>query len=186
MKKYKELIAAAAPTISMAMDGPFAGTAVRFLAKQLDREDLSDGKRLQTFLPDFMTDMANIQRLKEIDSEFNLMMEKMDIDLSGLNEGAGGIAKPHNRHQLYLSLAFIFAYFVVLVGVMMAELLPGTNPGATWIVDSDGIGSWVNQTESLMDLIHVLLGVLTAGVGQVLSYWFGGRVFPHQPEQSHT
>ena len=37
---------------------------------------------------------------------------------------------------------------------------------------------------SLIGEIQILFGVLTAGVGQILGYWFGGTVYKREPPQS--
>jgi protein-S-isoprenylcysteine O-methyltransferase Ste14 len=65
------------------------------------------------------------------------------------------------RFQVVISILFLVAYFTMLAAMFFVEVSDTLN--------------MVKGENSLMSLLEVLLGVLTAGVGQVLNYWLGDR-----------
>lgn len=68
---------------------------------------------------------------------------------------------PRNyQPQLTISIVFLAAYFLIL--------------GAIIMIEASDLMNMKKGENSFMDQIQILLGVLTAGVAHVLSYWFGG------------
>jgi len=66
--------------------------------------------------------------------------------------------KPY-KPQMMISVIFLVLYFVILFAVFFTEASDSLN---------------MKQSEnSLLGELQILLGVLTAGVGQILSFWFG-------------
>lgn len=65
------------------------------------------------------------------------------------------------KFQIVVSILFLVAYFAMLAAMFFVEISDTLN--------------MVKGENSLMSLLEVLLGVLTAGVGQILNYWLSDR-----------
>lgn len=63
--------------------------------------------------------------------------------------------------QVVISILFLIAYFAMLSAMFFVEVSDTLN--------------MVKGENSLMSLLEVLLGVLTAGVGQILNYWLSDK-----------
>lgn len=162
-----------APTLAAALAGPFDSVAARYITRKLDHEEILPGPKLDAFLKGVLDKPENLQKVRDIEDQFKLEMEKLNLDIFRLEQkehtGARRMADKNVRPQIVLSITFILAYFVFLGGLFVAEVSPDFNPG----MYQNAAGEWVRQGESLIDLFQVLLGVLTAGVTQVLNFWFG-------------
>lgn len=196
MLKIKSILTHVAPTLASALGGPFAGVAVKYIADKLGVENVSPGPELASILEKLLQDSGNLQKVSDIDKDFQLEMQKLNVDVYQLEvedrKGARQLAGMDMRPHVVLSVAFIVAYFVMLGVIFWAEISPDFNPGMAFqpqVRDIDGKivreEEWVPQAESLIDLFKILLGVLTAGVGQILNFWFGGRALAKsQPPDS--
>lgn len=102
-------------------------------------------------------------------------MDKLEIDVFKIENKVEQInqkpATKGTRPQIILSTLFMTIYALFLSGLFWAEISPNINPGMYQMAD----GEWAKQGESLIDLFQILLGVLTAGVSQILNFWFGGH-----------
>jgi len=176
----KNILAEIAPTLATALLGPFGSVAAKFITSKLGHEDTPAGTKLDDFLGKFLDKPENLQKVQEIEQQFKLEMEKLNVDIFSLEvedrKSARTLAEKDNRPQIMISVAFVLAYFVLLGVMFWAEISPEFNPGMYKIIHADKTVEWRVQGESLIDLFQVLMGVLTAGVGQILNFWFGGRM----------
>lgn len=167
MKKIKSLIQHIAPTLAAALGGPFAGVATKFIADKL----IGDSKKEQGFagnieqvLGDLLNDSGNLQKLKELDREFETKMRELEVDVFKLEvedrKDARAMAKDNQMPQIVISLLFITAYFSLLVWIFYTE--------------TSDVLNMKKGENSLMGEFQILMGVLTAGIPQILSFWFGG------------
>jgi len=166
MENIKELIRHVAPALASALDGPFAGVATKYLTDILVSGNIADDSSVEDVLTDLLKEPVNLHKLKDIDKEFELEMRKLDIDIFKLevrdrNE-ARAYSKPDNKPQVLISILFLSAYFIMLAAIFAVEA-------------SDTINMRKGEN-SLTGELQILFGVLTAGVGQVLSFWFGGTL----------
>lgn len=186
MSKLKSMLIHVAPTLASALGGPFAGVATKFLADKLGVEETPESLPLEGLLTTLLDDKENLKKVQELDGQFQLEMQKLNVDVFDLEvddrKNARDLATVDMRPHVVLSFAFIVVYFIMLGFIFWAEISPDFNPGMAYqpeLKDANGTvveqGKWVAQNESLIDLFKILLGVLTAGVGQVLNFWFGGR-----------
>lgn len=80
------------------------------------------------------------------------------------------------KTRIVLSFVFLTAYLVLVFMILHHELSGGAEAH--------------DHPDSMMGELKILIGVLTAGVGQILHYWFGPGGGPSSPEsgggsQSH-
>ena len=164
MKELKDIIQHIAPTLASALGGPFAGVANKFITDNLVGDNISSEKSPKETLSNLLDDPKKLQKIKDLDQEFMLEMQKLDIDVFSLeiNDRMDSEckAKTNQRPQIIISTLFLVAYFLMLTAIFAVEA-------------SDTINMTKGEN-SLTGELQILFGVLTAGVGQVLSYWFGG------------
>lgn len=149
---FGPLLRQIAPTIATALGGPVAGMAVRALSiGLLGREDGSADDLaavLAAATPDQVTE------IKRIDSEFQIKMKQLDIDLEALVVADRKSARDMQM-ALKTNLVPSMAIFILcsFVAVTAATLLGYTK------VDSVLAGT--------------LIGYLSAKAEQVISFYFG-------------
>jgi len=166
MENIKELIRHIAPALASALGGPFAGVATKYLADNLASDNIANDSNVEDVLTELLKEPANLHKLKDIDKEFEVEMRKLDIDIFKLEasdrKDARDYSKPDNKPQVLISILFLSAYFIMLAAIFAVEA-------------SDTINMRKGEN-SLTGELQILFGVLTAGVGQVLSFWFGGTL----------
>lgn len=164
MEKIKNLIKHVAPAIASALGGPFAGVATKYLSDKLVGESNAGDKNIEATLTELLKEPKNLHKLKEIDKDFELEMKKLEIDIFALeihdSENARAYSKSDIKPQITISILFLSAYFLMLVAIFAVEASDTMN--------------MEKGSNSLMGELQILFGVLTAGVGQILSFWFGG------------
>ncbi|ANG64633.1 hypothetical protein A8C75_20575 [Marinobacterium aestuarii] len=162
MKEIPDIIQQVAPTLGLALKGPFAAVAQRYIQDHLPPGSEGSEASPQERLLALLDDAKNLHRIKDLDQPFRLEMQKLGVDLHK-QQGAGPDnprAKAAINPQVLISVLFLIAYFSMLAAIFYVEI-------------SDEMNMQTGDN-SLMDQLQILFGVLTAGVVQVLSYWFGG------------
>lgn len=159
-----------APTLSTAMNGPCAGLAQRFLLEGLQSESIDVDVRQPLEQQEWLTDTRVMQVVRRLEQDFQQELKTLGLGSDALQPPAtrSEPALPRYqrtdqyRPQMVMSVVFLGAYFMILAAIIYIEASDTMN---------------MHQGEnSFMDQIQILIGVLTAGVGQILSYWFGGMM----------
>jgi len=155
--KWQDIVKAVAPTIGVALGGPMGGAATKFLAEKFLGGDGEDTKDLESFI--LGASPEQLAELKKLDHDFKIKMRELDIDVFALEakdrDSARELFKVNIWPQIVLSAIFINGYFVILYMLFSGE---------------------VEITASMRDVVNILLGVLTAAVPQILSFWFGSSL----------
>jgi hypothetical protein len=143
-----------APTAITALAGPAAPLALAVMKGVMGDKGMSDGD-LETALVSAAADPSQVVKLKEIEAQLKAQEQATGIRFAELEvedrQGARQLAiQTSIIPQVVLSALFIVGYFVVL-GLFFSERLR------------------VPMNEAFM----VMLGVLTAGVPQVMAFWLG-------------
>jgi hypothetical protein len=89
--------------------------------------------------------------------ELEVDVYKLEVDD---RKDARAMASDNQTPQVLISLLFIVAYFSLL----------------TWIfyTETSDVMNMHKGENSLMGEFQILMGVLTASIPQILSFWFGG------------
>jgi hypothetical protein len=136
------------------------------MVDKLVGENITDDNNIEDVLVELLKKPENLYKLKEIDKEFELEMKKLEIDIFKLemsdHKDTITHSEPDNKPQIMISILFLSAYFIMLAAIFTVEV-------------SDTINMRKGEN-SLMGELQILFGVLTAGVGQILSFWFGGAI----------
>ena len=153
MKNWKDVLGAIAPTIATALGGPLAGAAVGALSKAvLGRPDGTEddlAPLIQQAGPD------TLLKIREAEKELKLGLAAAGVKLNEIeaadrNSARDREIKTGDKTTRNLAYAYTIGYFVVL-GVVMK--------------------TGVDQT--MINIVMVLLGVLTAAQAQIMNYYFG-------------
>lgn len=152
---WKQIVKNVAPAIGTALGGPMGGIATKFLADNLlgnpdaSEQDVAD--YVGAASPD------TLLKIKQLDKDFAVKMRELDIDLEKINQqdrdSARGMAvKTSLIPQMALSVIFISGFVLVLYGVF------------------NGV---VQLDDSSQKLAFMLIGILSAGVTQIMNFFFG-------------
>ena len=153
-KTLKKLLGGIAPTLATAIGGPMGGVAMKFLA---DKFTGGDTGKVEDFL--LSANPEVLAKLKLADKDFDIQMRKLDIDLEKISlenvEGARDLAKKTTIWpQVTLSAVFIIGYFYMMYLFVTSDL-------------------WAGLSDFAKGQIAIMIGVLTAGITQVMNFWFG-------------
>jgi len=161
MKNWKEIVKNIAPTIGTALGGPLAGSATKFIAEKVLGDASAPVAKVAKALMEATPD--KLAKLSEVDKEFELEMEKLGIDVYQLEvedrKSARDLFKINIWPQIVLSTLFVIGYFAVLF-VLMKSGKKLDFKDAQW----------------LQGVFTTILGVLTAAIPQILSFWFGSSL----------
>ena len=164
MKKIKSIFQHIAPTLASSLGGPFSDVAKKFINDNLIKESASDGRKLDVIINELISDSKNLPMIKNMDDQFAMQMKELNVDIFSLENDAVNNLKEQFKGkispQVVISVLFLIGYFLMLGAIFFVEV-------------SDSFNMEVGEN-SLMGELQILFGVLTAGIGQVLSYWFGG------------
>lgn len=143
-----------APTALSALAGPAAPLALAVMKGVMGDKAMSDGD-LESALVAAAGDPSQVVKLKEIEVQLKAQEQATGIRFAELEvedrQGARHLAiQTSILPQVVLSIVFVVGYFVIL-GLFFSEQLR------------------VPMNEAFM----VMLGVLTAGVPQVMAFWLG-------------
>lgn len=151
-QKLAAILKSVAPTVLTAVGGPagaLAGTLVRKALNVQPDQDLEQAIADATLTPEGVERLRAAEiELKKFEGETGVKFAQLDIDDRA---SARELAKANGMWpQIVLSALFVCGYFTIL-GLFFAQELR------------------VPMNEAFM----VMLGVLTAGVPQILNFWLG-------------
>jgi hypothetical protein len=164
MQNTIPLLRPIAPTLARVLDSPFHALASKYIKNHLPDTLLAEAADDEAQLQELLTEPAGLQSLKTMDSQFAAEIKQLGLDIPRLDvrtENSTVLLTETSMvsPQFLLSLIFITAYFCIVMLMFFVE-------------SSDQV-NMVKGENSFMDELQILLGALTAGVGQVLSFWFG-------------
>jgi hypothetical protein len=152
------------PALGTALGSPLAGAALSFLIAKLFPSDETQSKVATPSNADVLKLISQaspdtILAIKQAEYEFlkfreSLQLQELDLNLKDV-QSARELSKNTIKPQFYMSIMFIIGYFIVLFG--SATLLATTK----------------DLNASVLTLFTALLGILTASIPQILSFWFG-------------
>jgi len=148
---WKSILSSVAPTIATALGGPFAGTAVKFLAGKL----LGDENKSQDEVEQFILGASPEQlvTIKQLDNDFKLEMERLGVDVFKLEVADKGNAREHNKHSnMPAVLSISLTGFVI--GIVCALF-------------------YTSPPEGAREVLFMLLGVVIKEWSNSMHYWYG-------------
>lgn len=151
---WKDIVASVAPVLGTALGGPFGGMAAKFLGNALTGDENTTEDVLEEMVTNANPDL--MFKIKELDSGFKLEMERIGLKKEQLvvedRKDARQLFSVDKRPQIILSGVFIGGYFTLVYALITGG----------FVIDA-------SQTA----LVSTLIGVLTAGVANIMQFWFG-------------
>jgi len=151
----KAVIGKVAPLVGTAIGGPFGGIAGAAIKAALGVKD--DDAAIEAL----KSDPQAVLKLKEAELQFKQFMRDADLreeDIAAKDRAsARELFKVNMWPQITLSTVYNIGYFALLF--MFIDLMTS--------VDAPTLDEWVKGT------IGTLIGILTAAIPQINSFWFG-------------
>lgn len=159
--KTKAVISKIAPTLGAALGGPLGAMAGNVISAAIGG---GDDKSVEDAL--ISQKPETLLALRTAEQEFLIKLEELGVDRDKIaaddRASARDLAKLNMKPQMMIAAAFVVGYFLT-----MGAILAG-------IVVIDGIGA---------QILPVLVGALTAGLQQILNFFFGSTVSSAQKTQ---
>ena len=153
--KIGAILKGIAPTAVAALGGPYAPLIANVMKRAMGDEGMTD-EQLESAIVAASSSPADIAKLREIELEAQRQEELIGVRFAELEvedrKDARHLAIETNFWpQVTLSVIFVVGYFIVLALFFTGE----------------------TSVVPMSDAFMVMLGVLTAGVPQVLAFWLG-------------
>lgn len=148
---WKSIVKSVAPIVGTALGGPMAGAAIKSLSNALLGNDEGTEKELEAYVDNATPDQ--LLKIKELDANFKLQMEKLGVDVFALEVKDRDSARNHHKDHNMPSIICIFLTLMVCGGIygLITQNIPPENA----------------------NILYMALGqVLTAWAGSI-AYWVG-------------
>lgn len=151
---WKDLVKSVAPVLGTALGGPFGGMAAKFIGGKLLGDEDAGEEAIEQLVANANPDM--LFKLKQLDKDFELELERIGLKKEQLivedRKDARKLFSVNKWPQIVLSAVFILGYFILVYALVTGK----------FVIDP-------SQTA----LVATLIGVLTAGVSNIMQFWFG-------------
>jgi len=154
---WKKTLGTVAPALATAFGGPMAGVAVKIAGEALGLKGATEEEIAEAVSTG---DPEVLLKLREANNTFNIEMKRLDVDIERINKedrnSARGLAKAKGMQpQVILSTIYVVGFMALL-----------------WVVFGGGVELKTNEAQ----IANLLLGILAAGMTQVMNFWFGSSV----------
>jgi len=152
---WQDIVKGVAPILGTAIGGPFGGMATKFLAGKLLGDENAGEDQIKDLIaaqdPDVML------KLKTAEHDFKVRMQELGLDEKKIAAQDRDSARKLGIQttlipQMILSTIFVTAFAAILYAVF------------TKVVALDGVQQ---------NIVMYLLGILSAGMVQIMNFWFG-------------
>ena len=152
---WKSILKTVAPILGTAIGGPFGGMASKFLIEKLGGDENTTEDQMQKMVENASPEM--LAELKKADNDFKVQMRELGIKEKDLDvqDRAGARAMGINTTlvpQMIISTIFVLTFALIMYTVFNTTL---------------------DMTETQKAMTNILLGILSAGIIQVMNFWFG-------------
>ncbi len=151
---WKDIVASIAPVLGTALGGPFGGMATKFLAGKLVGDENAGEDVIEEMINNANPDL--MFKIKELDADFKVEMKRIGLEEKQLvvddRKDARKLFSVDKKPQIVLSGIFIGGYFILVYALITG-------------------GFKIDPSQTA--LVATLIGVLTAGVSNIMQFWFG-------------
>lgn len=152
---WKSILKTVAPILGTAIGGPFGGMAAKALIEGLGGDENTTEEQMQEMIE--KASPETLLKLKEVDNLFKVQMKELGIEEQQLHADDRKDARNMAINttlvpQMIISVIFILAFSAIMY------------------VTFTGMSTLQGQQATIA---NILLGILSAGVVQVMNFWFG-------------
>jgi hypothetical protein len=152
---WKEVLGTVAPMLGTAIGGPMGAIAAKAISQTLLGKENATEAEIQAAVMNASPEQ--LLDLQAVEKQFLKDMKALDVDLhkaamKDVGDARSTMVKTSMIPQIALSVIFIVGYF--------------------WTVNALLIGD-IKIEPDHKDMVTILLGVLTAGVANIMQFWFG-------------
>ena len=148
---WKNLVGSVAPVLGTALGGPFGGMAGKFIADALGVDEAALEETVLSANPETML------QIKNIDNKFKLKLKELDISEEQLHHQDRASARDMGKNTTLIPQAIISTIFIIGFVVVLYAVFKGT----------------IQLTPMQMNMANILIGILSAGIMQIMNFWFG-------------
>lgn len=161
----KKVIGGIAPTIATALGGPMAGAAVNAIAEKLDIAPQSDVADTEQAIVDALESGSPTvwAQVKRAEQDFKVQLKQLDIDLEKVHQEDRASAR---ERQVALKDKAPGILAAVIMGIFTMVL----------VFQFMIVFRQIIIDPSSMRVLDASLGILSAAVVSVVSYYFGSSV----------
>jgi len=152
---WDSILKTVAPILGTAIGGPFGGMASKFLIEKLGGDENTTEDQMQKMIE--TASPETLLKLKECDNEFKLQMRELGIKEKDLEVKDRADARAMGIKTTLLPQMIISTIFVATFALIMYTVFNTT----------------LDMTETQKAMTNILLGILSAGIIQVMNFWFG-------------
>lgn len=158
---WKSIVKSVAPALGSALGGPAGGMAVKFIADKI----LGNPEATESEVADYVAGAspADMLKIKQSDHDFAVAMRELDIDLEKLEvddrKSARDLGiKTSLIPQIILACIYVLAFSATLYAVFTGQ---------------------VKMDSMQTTMANYLLGILSAGLMQIMNFFFGSSKSSH-------
>lgn len=154
---WKGIVGEVAPAIGTALGGPMAGTAVKFIADKLLGKKDAGAQEVANYITNATPEQ--LAQLKKLDNDFSVQMRQLDVDVEKINATDRASARDLAIKTTLWPQIVISSVFLAIFGAVSYSVFNGFK------IDP-----------SVHDIVIYLLGILSAGLTQVLNFFLGSSM----------
>ncbi len=148
---WKKLVSSVAPIIGTAIGGPFGGMATKWLSNKLGTDEHNLESLVLNADPDLMF------KIKQLDADFKLEMKRLGIKEKQLHADDRDSARNMAINTTLWPQILISTVFIIIFGLIMENVFNSVSA----------------FSETQKNIIMYMLGILSAGIIQIMNFWFG-------------
>ena len=148
---WKELVGSVAPVLGGSLGGPFGAMAGKWLAGKLGVEEDQLEETVATASPETML------AIRQLDNDFKVEMKRLGLEEKQLHADDRQSARKMAMDTTLLPQIIISTIFIIIFGLIMQEVFSAST----------------GFSDTQKGIIMYMLGILSAGIIQIMNFWFG-------------
>jgi len=152
---WESILKTVAPILGTAIGGPFGGMAVKALVSGLGGDENTTETQMQELIASANPEV--LAKIKQIEADFKTEMKALGIKEKDLNVKDRNSARTMGMNTTLFPQMIISTIFITAFSVILYTAFTGLS----------------DMGETQKTIVNILLGILSAGVVQVMNFWFG-------------
>ena len=152
---WSSILKTVAPILGSAIGGPFGGLAAKALVEGLGGDENTTESQMQEMVENASPE--TLLKIKEIEAGFKIKMKELGIKEKDLNVQDRNSARTMGMNTTLFPQMIISSIFVLTFAIIMYVVFSGT----------------LEMSVEQKTITSYMLGILSAGIIQIMNFWFG-------------